>query len=1157
MTIGIKVKRSFCLVFVLLMMLTLISGCANEHDGSDANQVGGTPSSFRDVQDITADEIASIEALQRERANTPFIYGMTLMTESFIKENGEMGGYADLLCRFLTDFFGIPFKLELVLFEELMEGLLSGAIDFSGTIMPTPEREKYFFMTDTIAERQYSMIRLAGSPALSQIAQERPVRYAFVAGTPHEAAVSKVIDPSSYEPVWINDSLEVHELLINGYADAYVTVHTTEALFMDYDDLIIEDFTPLIFNPVSIATANEQLEPIISVIKKAQQSGALMPHLSYLYDKGYQDFRLHKMSVWLTDEEEAYINDNPVIPIAAFNSNYPLSFFHPRHSEWQGVYFDLLDEVAKLTGLQFNVVHNEFTQWPAMQEMLIKGEIFIVPELTWTKEREGLFLWSETKILDDYFALVSRADYPDITVNDIQHLTVGVARGTTFTAMFERWFPNHRNTVEYEGIDLAFAALREGEVDMVMTTQRRLMHLTHLQELVGYKANLIFSQPIESRFGYNVEHEHLRSIIDKALTLSDTSGIADAWMRKTYDYRAKLAESEAEAQQPWLISSGVLTVLAIILLIVIFIRNSNEEKRLEKLVIERTAEARSASKAKSRFLANMSHEIRSPMNSIIGFAELAQDAENPQRTQNYLRNIQSSAEWLLSIINDILDISKIEADKLELEHIAFDLSDVFETCRSTIAPLIEEKGIALYCHAEPSVGKKLLGDPNRLRQALINLLSNAIKFTNVGTVSLGASIKEHTENTVTVGFEIKDTGIGMNPEQVRRIFDSFTQGDDSIARKFGGTGLGLTITKNIIELMNSRLIVESTVGVGSKFSFDIIFDTIADDDIVMSEQEMFVNDFERPNFKGEILVCEDNRLNQQVICDHLERVGIKNVVANNGYESVSIIKGRLLRKEKMFDLIFMDIHMPVMDGLEAVSEIKKLGVETPIIALTANIMSDDLESYENSGMPDCLGKPFSSQELWRCLAKYLPVVGYSAIDKQQQIIIDENTLKVLQVYFVKNNQTTFADVKKAIADDDAKLAHRLVHTLKSNAGQIGEKTLQTTAAGVEDMLSGGAIAVTDEQLELLEEELTKVLDKLTPMLSAVETKAKPGSIDTDKALEILDKLEPLLASHSTECMEMLDEVLMIEGAQELVRQIEDINYKAAMDELTKLRDTLS
>jgi len=582
----------------------------------------------------------------------------------------------------------------------------------------------------------------------------------------------------------------------------------------------------------------------------------------------------------------------------------------------------------------------------------------------------------------------------------------------------------------------------------------------------------------------------------------------------------------------------------------------SELVKAQELSELRRVEAEDANMTKSTFLANMSHEIRTPMNSIIGFAELAQYGDIPHKTRDYLTNIQESAQWLLNIINDILDISKIESGKIDLEQIPFDLPDIFAHCQSAIIPKTVEKGIMLYCYAEPFIGKRLLGDPIRLRQVIMNLLSNSVKFTKSGTVKLLASLVEENDTHATVKFEIKDSGIGMTPDQIERIFEPFKQADDSITRRYGGTGLGLTITKNIIELMGGELEVESAPGIGSKFSFELTFELI-DSDIVKDIEKIAIDDMTQPMFEGEILICEDNSLNQQVICDHLTRVGLKTVVAHNGKEGVNAVAERVKENQKPFDLIFMDIHMPIMDGLEAADKITQLGVKTPIVALTANVMSNDLELYRASGMSETVGKPFTANDLWRCLIRFIPVVEYKEIDKVRQNEEEEQTQKLLKTNFVRNNQTTFKEFAESLERSDIKTAHRLVHTAKSNAAQIGEKRLQSAAAVAEAMLADGTNQLSEEHIKNFESEMILVLNELAPFLDETRIIASGDTFDMEKAIKTVEKLEPLLISKDTSCMELVDEIAnSLPGCEELIKQVEACMFKQAIASLKSLKERL-
>ena len=571
--------------------------------------------------------------------------------------------------------------------------------------------------------------------------------------------------------------------------------------------------------------------------------------------------------------------------------------------------------------------------------------------------------------------------------------------------------------------------------------------------------------------------------------------------------------------------------------------------------------AEAANKTKSTFLANMSHEIRTPLNSIIGFAELAQQSGSRRKINEYLSNITKSAEWLLTIINNILDISKIESGKITLKYAPFNLREICASAQSAVKHEADDKKIEVCCYVEQKINKKLAGDAVRLRQALFNLLSNAVKFTNQGTVALSAFLADSADNSVTIHFEIKDSGIGMSAEQIAKIVEPFMQADNSVTRRFGGTGLGLPITINIIEMMGGRLKVESVIDIGSKFSFDLKFaltqeEAGADAIVITNENPAYVT--EKPNFSGEILICEDNKLNQQVICDHLARLGIKSVIAHNGKRGVELITERVQRNKKPFDLIFMDIHMPEMDGLEAASKIAALGVKTPIVALTANINSNTTDTdYKNNGMADVLGKPFTSQELWKCLKKYLPVLGYSIISDEEMSEDDEKLRIKNRANFAKNNQNTFSQIIKAARENDMKLAHRLSHTLKSNAGQIGEKKLQEIAAEIEKEFAEEK-QPGEKDLAALETELNTVLRELAPLLAEIEAqraakKTLTGRADSQKVIDILAKLEPLLLNRNPDCEDLIEEILTIPGSEELAKHIDKFNFNLALAELSRIK----
>jgi len=567
--------------------------------------------------------------------------------------------------------------------------------------------------------------------------------------------------------------------------------------------------------------------------------------------------------------------------------------------------------------------------------------------------------------------------------------------------------------------------------------------------------------------------------------------------------------------------------------------------------------ALAANEAKSQFIAHMSHEIRTPMNSIVGFSELALDSKISPKTREYLTRIKDNSNWLLQIINDILDFSKIESRNMDLDVIPFDLNELIKACKFTVSPKAVEKNINLYFHTESSVEKRLLGDSTKLKQVLINLLSNAIKFTEKGEVILSVIIENSTEENVTLRFEVKDSGIGISPEQIKKIFDPFVQADVSTTRKYGGTGLGMTITKRILDLMNSKLEIDSTLGAGTTVRFSLTFDTI---DISDESTETSVTmELEKPIFEGTVLVFEDNRMNQWVIIEHLERIGFTVEIANNGQEGIDKIKSRADKGEKPYDLVFMDIHMPVMDGIEATPKIIEMKTGSPIVAMTANIIAKDRALYKAIGMDDYVGKPFTSQDLWHCLLKYLKPIGFTKAGGNEKEG-DDDLQKQLKADFVKDNQNRFNEIIAAIDAGDITLAHRMVHNLKSNSGLIGRSDLHKIASNVEASLRDGENLTTEGQLDALRFELHAALGEMASYKESTAAKQREtettDELGTEKARELIERLEPLLASGNPECLDLVDALRSIPGSEELIQQIEDFYFSAASELLKKLKERM-
>ena len=395
-------------------------------------------------------------------------------------------------------------------------------------------------------------------------------------------------------------------------------------------------------------------------------------------------------------------------------------------------------------------------------------------------------------------------------------------------------------------------------------------------------------------------------------------------------------------------------------LVLSYIRDLRVQKRNEETLRQAKDEAEKAAQAKSDFLARMSHEIRTPMNGVLGLTHLAM-SKSPQPEQlQYLTKIQASAKILLGVINDILDFSKIEGGKLTLDAAPFSFHAMTHTVQDLFQSQAEQKGLRFLIEQETQLPEMLLGDSLRLSQVMLNLCGNAIKFTEKGTVALRIIQEMETEHDVRLRFEVSDTGLGMTQEQLSRLFQPFAQADVSTTRKYGGTGLGLVISKLLVELMGGSIQVESTPGRGSKFFFTLTFAKASQEDMAKEGLPAPLQD--NSSLAGlRILLAEDNEINQEIAIALLENLGITVVVANNGQEAVNILA------EEDVDGVLMDIQMPVMDGLTAAKLIRQQGREAvrhvPIIAMTAHAMQEDRDKSLAAGMNDHITKPIDIDEL--------------------------------------------------------------------------------------------------------------------------------------------------------------------------------------------------
>lgn len=507
------------------------------------------------------------------------------------------------------------------------------------------------------------------------------------------------------------------------------------------------------------------------------------------------------------------------------------------------------------------------------------------------------------------------------------------------------------------------------------------------------------------------------------------------------------------------------------------------QKKLEYDLMEAKLQAEKSTQAKETFLANMSHEIRTPMNAIMGMSQQLYKTPLSERQFVFLDAIHNSAEHLLVIINDILDISKIEAGKLNLEHIGFNMNALVKSALQVIQHKAEEKGLVLEASIDAHIHDVLLGDPYRFKQVLLNMLSNAVKFTDKGAVRVHCQLLEDKSRLQKLRITITDTGIGMDEAFIDQLFTKFSQEDDSVARKYGGTGLGMSISKKLIELMNGTIEVTSAKNQGTSVTFTLPFEEGTEKDLPEKETISFDSSILRGS---RILLVEDNEMNRLVATTILEHYGIEFSEAINGEEAI-----RLLTKER-FDLVLMDVQMPVMNGITATHVIRQqISATLPIIALTANAIKGESDKCIAAGMNAYISKPFEEAVLVRTIGSLLgkeikmaavqnitPITPENLFDLQDLRKLscgDEKFVAKMISMFIKVAPQSLTEMKNALAKNDFEKVKSIAHSLKPSIDTLGIASMKTRIREIEAFHFPGSSA-TD--LKTLIEESDQIISSV-------------------------------------------------------------------------------
>lgn len=584
----------------------------------------------------------------------------------------------------------------------------------------------------------------------------------------------------------------------------------------------------------------------------------------------------------------------------------------------------------------------------------------------------------------------------------------------------------YKSVVE-DGSDIIFIVDYNGNI---------LYHNNSVKEILGYRASSLVGKNF-----FSFIPPHLQSSFKKAIKSSTkkrfNKSIEFQFLAKDKTYKY-LEFNSVNLRQREQIESLILDCRDI----------SQRKKDAEELM--------RAQKAKEQFLANISHEIRTPINGIAGMASLLSQNPTKEEQRTYLSAIRSAADNLKVIINDILDLASIESGKLQLEKIGFSLNDLLHSLIDTYGVQASEKGVKLAFTLAEDANKVFIGDPVRLNQILINLIGNAIKFTHTGSIHVSVKVDKVKEGICKLRFDITDTGIGIPEAKLQTIFESFSQADASVTRKYGGTGLGLTIVKQLIELQKGNIRVTSEENKGSTFSFTISYKLGTTE--FFDESKLYKPKHNTQIKNASVLLVEDNDINRLYAGSILKMWGCHFETAENGVVALEKVRNN------SFDVILMDIQMPVMDGFETTKAIRNgdpKKSKIPIIALTANATQKDFEKCIAMGMNDCITKPFTQDDLFKTLTKYLgkrltnrqksisdqpfEATNTSAIDLTYLKKVSNNNQEFIQEIintFLETVPKTIEDINMLVEEKNWVQLGKVIHKIKPTITLMGMHQLK-------------------------------------------------------------------------------------------------------------------
>lgn len=948
----------------------------------------------------------------------------------FTNQNGEPDGLSIDYINLIAQKSGLTFNVQSAIWAETIDNMKHKKLDGLTCAVKTDERDKYLSFTTPYLSVPMVIATQTNMKGIKTIDDLRGKVVSINKGSYiHEWLQAKYPDIKLHLSSSNENSLEMLSL---GKVDAYVGNLAVTTYIINQNLLNnVKIVAKLETFQTAVSIAIDKDKPILFTIIQKSINDISAHEAQKIKSKWSKSLELNTKLLTFTKEQQAWIETHKTIRYVIDNDFAPIEYLSHGSEHYSGIASSYLELIAQKTGITFVRVPTKV--WSQSIEKVNAKEADMYTCLTQTPSREKVVTFSKPYITMPQ-VFVTKKDVGFITdIKELYGKKVALVEGYALSETIAKEHPKIK-AFKVKNITEAFNAVVKGDAFAYMDLLP--VASTHIQKngLTNLKISGIslYQSPFRMALRKDWDKtgiEIINQVID-SISEEEKNAIYNQWISVKYDKTIDY--------------TIVLEIIGVFFLIIAGTLFWNRrlaieiEKRkkvelelieLNKKLLLANDEAQSATKAKSNFLSNMSHEIRTPMNSILGFAELLDEKIEDTTLKSFIKTIRSSGENLLVLINDILDLSKIESGKLEIVKKAAPIQRIFEEIVTLFALQAEQKGLRLELSIDPKIPKILVFDTHRLKEILINLIGNAIKFTDDGFVKIIVKVAStHKQlNTVDILVKVKDSGIGIPHEALDTIFNMFEQQENQDARKYGGTGLGLAISKKLALLMDGSLSVKSTLSKGSTFTLKLnhLEITSTCEDASLSVQHNTI-DFD----EAVVLIADDIEQNRRLIKESFNGSNIKVVEAINGQEAIDKVNSIPI------DLILMDIRMPVLDGYSATRIIKE-HFNIPIVALTASIMYEDLVTLKEQRFDGYLKKPVSKNELYGELSRFLK---HKTLFVDTPHAIDVDNIEDLKSFF--NDLNLEALYQMAVTQNDLEVITQFASALHALSTQHHIKHLQ-------------------------------------------------------------------------------------------------------------------